>query len=217
VTTVLSSRVQTLLPPGLSFADVWVEGGEASELSPLFPEEEPIVARAVEKRRREFRAGRHVARRALEDAGGLPCALPRGVHGAPGFPPGYHGSITHTGREHTYAAAVVTPAPRLVGIDAEMQDELAPELARRIATPLELELAARATDRPGLLVFAAKEAVYKCIYPRARRILGFDEVCLRQASPSELELTVLAVDGAPRVQVRWLREQGVTFCLAIFP
>lgn len=217
MTTVLLPLAQALLPTGVHFDEVWVEAGKGGELSPLFPEELPIVECAVEKRQREFRAGRHVARRALNLAGGPSGALLRGVHGQPGFPPGYQGSITHTGRVHTYAAAVATRAPWLLGIDAELSSELSADLAQRIASPAELEEAGRHAAHPGLLVFAAKEAAYKCVYPLCGRVLGFEEVRLLRAGASRLELEVLALQGTPVVEVRWLRGQEVTLCLAVFP
>jgi 4'-phosphopantetheinyl transferase EntD len=217
VKRILLPQAQALLPPRVHFDEVWVEAGAMAELSPLFPEEIPLVERAVEKRQREFRAGRHVARSALTMAGGPAPALLRGVHGQPGFPAGYHGSITHTGRVHTYAAAVATQEPCLLGIDAELSDELMPELIGRIASPPEIEHAARFAEHPGLLVFAAKEAVYKCVYPLCERVLGFGEVRLARAGVSRLEFEVLALEGTPLVEVRWLRDQDLTLCLAVFP
>lgn len=217
MTLTLLPEVRAILPAELTFDEVWVDAGGGAELSPLFPEEELLVARAVEKRKREFRAGRHVARRALTQAGGTPSALLRGPHGEPRFPAGFRGSITHTGRTSTYAAAVITHAPLLVGLDAEMQDELAPELARRVATPAELELARTIADEPGLLVFAAKEAAYKCVHALCGRVLGFQEVRLAQANRGRLDLSVLALPSEPVVEVRWLRLRGVTLCLALLP
>lgn len=210
----LSSELAAMLPPGVYFDEIWVEAGGAEALLPLFAEEEPTVARAVEKRQREFRAGRHVARRAIQHAGGPLVAIPRGPLGEPGFPPGFNGSITHTGRARTYAAAVVTREPWFLGLDAECQEELSPDLTRRIATPDELALAQRTSREPGLLVFAAKEAVYKCVFPMCRRVLGFEEVRLERALGDRLEFHVPALDSGPEIEVRWLRAAGMTVCLA---
>ena len=73
----------------------------------------------VQKRQREYRCGRHHARRALSAAGLSVTAITRDEDGLPVFPSGFHGSITHTGRSSTFAAAVVAAAPLRVGIDAE--------------------------------------------------------------------------------------------------
>lgn len=216
MTKELSHLVPPLLEPGIHFAEVWARVGAEAELQPLFPEEEPLVERAVAKRQREFRAGRHVARQAVALSGGPNVALLRGERGEPRFPAGYRGSITHTGRAEIYAAAIATDAPWLLGIDAELEEELSPELALRVANPLELEQAARVSAQPGLLLFAAKEAAYKCVSARCQRILGFDEVRLLRAEGRSLELDVLPLSGT-RLRVRWLREHGVTLCVAALP
>ena len=216
MTKELSDHVLPLLERGIHFAEVWARAGAEAELQPLFPEEEPLVERAIAKRQREFRAGRHAARRALELSGGPNVALLRGERGEPRFPAGYRGSITHTGRAEIYAAAIATEAPWLLGIDAELEQELSPELTARVASPPELEQASRVSAQPGLLVFAAKEAVYKCVSERCQRVLGFEEVRLVRAEGSFLALEVLALSRS-LVPVRWLREYGVTLCVAALP
>lgn len=216
VQDLLFSRIAGLLPQGVYFDEVWVEAAGGGLLSPLFAEEEHVVARAVEKRQREFRAGRHVARRALEQAGGPRVAIPRGLHGAPEFPAGFSGSITHTGRARTYAAAVATREPWLLGLDAELQEELSSELAQRIGTPGELALAARVSAEPGLLTFAAKEAAYKCAFPLCGRVLGFEEMRLERAEKDRLELRWVTGE-ARAIEVRWLRAFDLTVCLATLP
>jgi 4'-phosphopantetheinyl transferase EntD len=84
----------------------------------LFPEERSAIAGAVEKRRREFVGARFCARSALEQLG-LPAApiLP-GPGGAPLWPEGVVGSITHC---DGYCASAVASARGVlaVGIDAE--------------------------------------------------------------------------------------------------
>jgi 4'-phosphopantetheinyl transferase EntD len=216
VTKQLSHLVLPLLEPGVHFAEVWAPAGGDDDLEPLFPEEEALVLRAVAKRTREVRAGRQAARRALARSGGSYVALPRGSKGEPVFPRGYRGSITHTGRADIYAAAIASQGPWLLGIDAELQSELGPELAQRVASPSELELARVVSTEPGLLTFAAKEAAYKCVSPLCERILGFEEVRLVRAEGALLELEVLPLPGT-FVRVRWLRDQGVTLCVAALP
>ena len=65
--------------------------------------ERPIVKKAVEKRRREFSAGRTCARQALRELGCADAPIVHNQNGAPLWPPGIVGSITHS---NTYAAAV---------------------------------------------------------------------------------------------------------------
>ncbi len=152
-------------------------------LEPLFEQEQRYVARAVEKRRREFQAGRHCARRALEMLGAEGVAIPAGEDRAPCWPPGFVGSITHTGKlETAFAAAAVARAAEVqgVGLDAEQTEPLGEELMGHVLTDTERRAldAEPASERALLakLIFSAKEAFYKCQYPLTLQYLGFHDV-----------------------------------------
>lgn len=84
----------------------------------LFPEELACVRSAVDRRRAQFGTGRVCARRALAMLGLPEAPLTVDRSGAPRWPDGVVGSITHTSQ---YCAAVVKPSPpwRVVGLDAE--------------------------------------------------------------------------------------------------
>lgn len=143
----------------------------------LLPEEEPAVAKAVEKRRREFTAGRNAARAALEKLELPAVALPQEEDRTPRWPTGVVGSITHT--KGRCAVAVARRGPILgVGFDIEQADPLKDGMLRLIATPDEQQQLARlpAGVDWGKVTFSAKEAFYKCYYPLARTYLGFHDV-----------------------------------------
>jgi 4'-phosphopantetheinyl transferase EntD len=143
----------------------------------LFPEEAALIARASAKRRREFTAGRECAREALAALGAAQAPILRGYRGAPQWPPGIVGSITHCSG---YCAAAVARAGDLaaIGLDAEPHAALLGGVLEMISLPAERarlrELAAAspeiAWDR---LLFCAKEAVYKAWFPLTGRWLGF--------------------------------------------
>ncbi|NDZ87966.1 4'-phosphopantetheinyl transferase, partial [Streptomyces sp. SID10115] len=61
----------------------------------LFPAEEAVVANAVDKRRKEFTTVRHCARTALARIGVPAAPILPGHRGAPGWPDGVVGSMTH--------------------------------------------------------------------------------------------------------------------------
>ena len=61
----------------------------------LFPEEEAVIAKAVDKRRREFTTARACARAALARLGLPPVPIVPGLRGAPQRPDGVVGSMTH--------------------------------------------------------------------------------------------------------------------------
>lgn len=147
---------------------------------PLHPEEEAVIARAVDKRRAEFRTVRACARQALADLGVARPPLVPGSRGAPTWPAGIVGSMTHCSG---YRAAAVARANHVLslGIDAEPGVPLPDGLLSTIALPEEVaHLAALALDTPGTawdrLLFSAKESVYKTWYPLTQRWLGFEEV-----------------------------------------
>ena len=91
-------------------------------LAPL-PEEEPLIAKSVAKRRNEFITVRHCARIALGELGVPPVPILKGEKGEPCWPDGVVGSLTHCAG---YRGAVVgrSAAVRSVGIDAEPHDVL---------------------------------------------------------------------------------------------
>ncbi|GHE99792.1 4'-phosphopantetheinyl transferase [Streptomyces longispororuber] len=149
----------------------------------LFPEEAAHVANAVAKRRQEFTTARHCARAALAGIGIAPVPIPRGEKGAPVWPQGVVGSMTHcTG----YRAAVVAKLSDVLtlGIDAEPAEPLSdPGVLDLVSDETErATLAALAAAQPTVpwdrLLFSAKETVYKAWFPVTQRWLGFEEARL---------------------------------------
>src|SRR5436190_1333063 len=101
-------------------AVVVVEAIEDIPSAKLLPEEaDALGAHAVEKRRREFAAGRHCARRALTRLGYADIAVPKGEDGEPRWPNDIVGSITHCAG---YCAAAVARSSQLasIGIDGQV-------------------------------------------------------------------------------------------------
>jgi 4'-phosphopantetheinyl transferase EntD len=153
----------------------------------LFPEEEAIISRAVAKRRREFTTGRACARAALARLGLPPAPILPGERGAPGWPAGVVGSITHCAGYRGCAVAR-TAEVASVGLDAEPDDVLPDGVLEVISLPAERErLAGLAAAGPGpswdRMLFSAKESVYKAWFPLTRQWLGFEQadITLRPA------------------------------------
>jgi 4'-phosphopantetheinyl transferase EntD len=148
---------------------------DPKELAPL-PEEEPLIARSVAKRRNEFITVRYCARQALVDLGLEPVPILKGDKGEPCWPEGIVGSLTHC--EGFRGAAVGRREEvRSVGIDAEPHDVLPNGVLDAISLPVERhELEALPSgvhwDR---VLFCAKEATYKAWYPLTHRWLGFED------------------------------------------
>lgn len=132
----------------------------------------------VEKRQREIAAGRRCAKRALAQLSVVDYPLLAGSDRAPVWPPGVVGSITHTdGCRDGYCGVAVTDRQDVVGlgIDAEPRQPLPADLWSWILDERE-KADALLGDEPGIyarLVFSAKEATYKALYPTLKRILEF--------------------------------------------
>ena len=175
-------RVAALFPPGIGVgACVVGQGG------PLLGMEAAAMARAVPARRAEFAAGRDAARQAMARLGLPPYPIPMAEDRSPIWPTGVTGSITHHG---ALALAVAAPAGALtLGLDAEADEDLPGDLLPLIfPDPAEQRLLAALPQplRRAREGFAAKEAAYKCQFPRSRQLLEF----------SDLRLEALAADAA---------------------
>ena len=143
----------------------------------LFPAERETLARAVAKRRAEFSTVRACARQALAELGLPPVPILPGERGAPQWPPGVVGSMTHC---EGYRAAVVARDSHAVGlgVDAEPHGPLPDGVLGLVSLPGErAQLAELAAVEPAVhwdrLLFTVKESVYKVWFPITRRWLDF--------------------------------------------
>jgi 4'-phosphopantetheinyl transferase EntD len=208
--------ISEILPGVVECAEAFGDPPDAA----IFPAEEALLARAVEKRRSEFATGRHCARSALGALGIGPAPILPGQGGAPQWPSGIVGSITHCAG---YRAAAVARASEVVtiGLDAEPAEWLPGEVLRLVALPDERDrLRDLARDVPGVcwdrLLFSAKESVYKAWFPLARRWLGFYEADITiNAANGTFEARLLiaapASSGVPTAGFtgRWLSRDGL--------
>jgi 4'-phosphopantetheinyl transferase EntD len=170
----MSELMRAVLPDlaELVYAEAY---DDPPDLAPL-PEEEPLIAKSVAKRRNEFVTVRHCARVALGQLGFPPVPILKGDKGQPCWPDGVVGSLTHT---QGYRGAVIgrRSAVRSVGIDAEPHGVLPDGVLDAVSLPAERhEIGAL----PGELhwdriLFCAKEATYKAWFPLTERWLGFED------------------------------------------
>jgi 4'-phosphopantetheinyl transferase EntD len=186
----IETMIETLVP-ATACAEMFSDAPEST----MFAIEAAAVANAVAERRREFGTVRYCARKALLQIGVAPVPVLKDVDGAPRWPVGVVGSMTHCAG---YRAAAVARSGELcsVGIDAEPHDAV-PDAA--------LDLVLRGEERPRLLaladaypnlhwdriLFCAKEAVYKAWFPLTRRWLDFADVS-----------TTVHLDGTFRARLR---------------
>ena len=216
--------IESILPAAVASSEAFADLQDVV----LFPEEEVALARAVDKRRREFATARGCARSALAALGVAPAPIMRGENGAPQWPPGIVGSITHCLGYRAAAVAWATDM-RAIGLDAEPDDGLPDGVLGLVSLPGERDrLSELAAAAPGTcwdrLLFSAKESVYKAWYPLARRWLGFEDADITiNAADGTFNVRLLipapAVGGSPlrRFTGRWLARDGLIMTAIALP
>ncbi|HEY6787753.1 MAG TPA: 4'-phosphopantetheinyl transferase superfamily protein [Trebonia sp.] len=195
----------------------------------LFPQERVFMTRAMESRRREFATARACARAALARLGQPAVAMLPGPGGAPQWPAGVTGSITHCPGYRAAAVGLTRDAVSL-GVDAEPNEALPDRgMLELIALNEErVRLGELAAGMPGIcwdrLLFSAKESVYKTWFPLTRSWLGFesaDIVIDPHGGTFTARLLVQGplVNGEPltRLSGRWLADQGFLVTAIVVP
>jgi 4'-phosphopantetheinyl transferase EntD len=212
--------IEEILPPGVKSAEAF------NDLlpSPLFAEEEALLTRSTDKRRREFATARACARRALGELGLPPIAVLPGERGAPQWPVGVVGSMTHCGGYRAAAVAWVEDLTT-IGIDAEPALPLPHGVLGMITSSEERALLSGLADvAPAVcwdrLTFCAKEAVYKAWFPLTKRWLGFKDAVVEIDRDGTFIARLLVTD--PRVvdgfTGRWLVRDGLLLAaIAVLP
>jgi 4'-phosphopantetheinyl transferase EntD len=187
--------IEALLPAEVAVEEAFCDPPGVA----LFPEEEAVIAKAVGKRRREFTTARACARAALARLGLPAVPIVPGLRGAPQWPDGVVGSMTHCAGYRACAVArdrdFVT-----IGLDAEPHDKLPDGVLKVVSLEEERKrLDALAASVPGVhwdrLLFSAKESIYKAWFPLTQRWLGFEDASVT-IDPEKGTFTArLMVDG----------------------
>ncbi|HEV2956224.1 MAG TPA: 4'-phosphopantetheinyl transferase superfamily protein [Xanthobacteraceae bacterium] len=140
----------------------------------LLPEEAGAFLASVVAVRRASGAARIVARDLLARLGLPRTPVPRSSTGPPIWPAGIVGSLAHDAR-----VAIAAVARRCdfaaVGIDIEPAEDLPAELMDIVATPAERAMIGKIRFG-GRLLFVAKEAAYKAVYPLDHTFLDHHEI-----------------------------------------
>ena len=131
---------------------------------------------AAATRRADFLMGRLAAVEALRRLG-AEGSVGRSPEGAPVWPEGIAGSLTH----HSGVAAAVVgrgaDGQGYAGLGIDICPRLEGDRLRAVVRQCltEAEREAWTSEEAATLAFAAKESIYKAAYPRAQRFIGFDE------------------------------------------
>ncbi len=188
--------IDPLLPPGMVFA----AEDSIDPTDRLDRTELSAILKAVDKRRREFTLGRFCARAAMRRLGVPVAAVPVGERREPLWPEGIVGSISHSG-SHAVAVLARTADYASLGVDVEISRSLEAGVRERIGSTEELREIAEHPLCAGLepaasaaMLFAAKEAIYKCCFPVAREFLSFEDVRWRAIGSDRFRAEPLGSD-----------------------
>lgn len=149
---------------------------------PLTSGEAYVLSSRVSKRAMErFALGRAAAHLALEHLGIEPSfPILRGQDGEPLWPAGVAGSISHCD-PWTVAVAATGPGRFTLGIDLESIVKVSEfDISQLLCSETEIDWVKAGDDseRRLALLFSAKEATYKALYPLCHRYIDFKEVTL---------------------------------------
>ncbi len=214
------ATLEAILPAGAVGVERGTIGGDQplGTIPDLHSAEREQIDGASERRRREFAEARACARQALEGLGVAPGPIPAAPGGAPVWPEGIVGSITHKGG---YRAAVVAFAEdiRGIGIDAEVDEPLPGGLLGTIASRTELDhVQALLAEHPGpawdRLLFCAKEAVVKATHPLCVRVVGVRGVEVSMDPSSALFQATCAAGDGVRIRGTWSVGGGLLLAAA---
>ena len=224
------------VPPSLAGSlprDISAAAHEIGRLEELIEEARQLgfslpagLESAIDKRRREYLAGRISAGRALRRLLG-PEASKGEIVGddddVPRWPEGVVGSISH-GAGFGFAAVAADDRYRGLGVDVErvVSARQAGRLGARVLNEGEMSL--RQGGAGGLteaemftLVFSAKESAYKALFPGYRQVLGFSDVELERRKAGDggarcgelrLRARLASESGAVRRLVGWYALKG---------
>ncbi|AHI03284.1 4'-phosphopantetheinyl transferase [Corynebacterium falsenii DSM 44353] len=208
----------SMLPTGTRCVEVHSASGDLSNFYELCPEEQQLVANAVDRRKADFGDSRWCAHRAMSEFV-VDQPIMRGERGMPVFPDGVTGSLTHT---EGFRAAIVGRSSRWrsLGIDAEPVGPLPEGVFNTIALPGEQRRIRRTTRHTGLrdldkVLFSAKEATYKAWFPLTHRFLDFDQADI-DIRPDGTFVSYLLVRPVPVpfIQGRWAVRDGFVVTVA---
>ncbi len=215
-------------PWRLGFAATETDAGPEG----LLPEEQGHVAGSSAARQAEFATGRQCARLALASLSprfdGMPVLAD--ARGAPVWPPGVIGSITHC---PGWTGAVVARMPRFapargvraLGLDAGPAGPLPTGVLEVVASDGErAALSVLGRERPGIpwdaVLFSAKEAAFKAWYPLTGIVVAHDAVSVELSSSGPFTAAVRAPDrtgrkAMHRVRGRWVVGPRVVVVLGV--
>ena len=170
--------------------DAAAEGGIGTTRPPVLHGDRlraRIASRLAARKAMGNMVGRALAGQALARLGATG-AVGRDSHGAPVWPRGMQGSISHS---HGMVGVWLGQGATTFGLDLEaLADPRAVRaICHSVLTPGDrVHLGATPDAAGATAVFSAKEALYKALFPRVGRFFGFDHAEIAEIRPDGLAL-----------------------------
>ena len=171
-----------------------LKGMDLHQLAADYAIELPLqIAQAVSKRQAEYLAARLLLRRLQQQLELMPVQILPGADRSPVWPAGQQGSVSHSG--DLVLVGLGNSDGRRLGVDLEQWLTAAQyqELAPAILSAAEQQWCQRENSNMPLsqqltLIFAAKEALYKALYPDCRQIMEFSAARVLAITASQILL-----------------------------
>lgn len=184
----------------------------------LLGAEHDETQKMAEVRQFGFSSGRHCAH-LVQEMLGLDIEAIGRADRVPVWPKHSMGSITHSSR---IAAAMATTHFSSVGIDIEETGRVDSKLYRILFTEAEQARLADHKFDAATVVFSAKEAGYKAVYPLAQKFIGFQEAEIHlDADSSSFAIDYIGDHAPNRVlnsgQGYWLEHDGHVMTVFVIP
>lgn len=163
------------------------------------------LQQAVPKRRCEYLAGRVLFQQLLSRYQLPAYQLLNTLSGAPSWPAGYIGSISHADG-NAICCMMPDKIYQAIGIDIEtvLSADSCTEIASHIVQPQEQHLLLQTTAvnyaEALSIAFSAKESLYKALYPKVQRFFGFEDAELTNILTDKQQFTLrLNIDLSPQL------------------
>ena len=178
----------------------------------LHPEERAYAETLGGHRKVQWIGGRLAARVAARSLGKDIGPILTSSRGAPTAPKSLALSISH--KDNLATAIVSKRAHGSLGLDFEVLGRDRRHIAEKILCPEEMQHVRVLPEEHQwgaiLVRFALKEAIYKCLAPRLKRYIAFEEACIKdfQNGHATLQLHLKTGDGPKSIEglYEWMPE-----------
>lgn len=179
----------------------------------IHPEEYAIIKTSVDKRQKEFIAGRLLVKRSLKVFGIENFALLSGDNREPIWPDNIIGSISHSNKYICTAVSEIS-SYKGIGVDLEPIGEVRKNMLHHILTENEQNWL-KGLEQDNLkklytIIFSAKESIYKCIFPIVRKFIDFHQVDTFIDQQNNT-IEIININGISGINLKFIRAHYLTF------